>query len=493
MYNSILTLKELGKSQRQIADVLQLSKSTVNKYCQMSEADGKMHSCRRAGRSAFSVAEAYIRDRLLLKPKLRSSRLYWEVMERYPGIEAKQRAFRSYVKNLRDELPRTQQRFFSVIETLPGRQIQVDGGEMRVDCVSGGQIKVYFCSFVLSFSRQLFVHCQTRPYNTDDFIAAHCQSFRYFEGMAAEYVYDQTKLVAIHEKYREVLYNEAFHQFSVKSGFHPLVCEGYDPQSKGKIERCIQEVKQGFLYGRSFADLADLRDQLQEWLFRFNRRIHSTTGRVPQDLWAEEKSLLVPPPEVYIQPQTRKADKTGLISYSGNKYSVPLAFQNRIVLIEPENGMLAILDPSSGKVMATHQIPAGKGNLIKNNNHYRDFQVILQELKDKTISRFSRFADGVQIVERLLTDNPKIARDQLRAMHKLLDKYDHQTWDKAYPLIMEMPTLRATLIESILAKAERLIRLDDALSQPTVVPVKESAIQRSLSDYMGVIRNDRNH
>jgi len=49
-------------------------------------------------------------------------------------------------------------------------------------------------------------------------------------------------LVVIKEIYREVLFNHEFHQYANSIGFHPHVCEGYDPQSKGKVERCIQEL-----------------------------------------------------------------------------------------------------------------------------------------------------------------------------------------------------------------------------------------------------------
>ena len=100
MYNTILTLWELGRSQREIAEQLGLSKTTVNKYCSMPEDMGMMHSYQRAGRSAFAIAEAYLRERLSLKPKLRASRLYEEIRELYPELQAKPRAFRSYLTNL---------------------------------------------------------------------------------------------------------------------------------------------------------------------------------------------------------------------------------------------------------------------------------------------------------------------------------------------------------------------------------------------------------
>ena len=493
MYHTIITLRTLGKSQRQIAAELGMSKSTVNKYCKMSELEGETHCCRRAGSSGFAAAEEHVRQRLLKYPKLRSSRLYNEVIDLYPGIKSKPRAFRNFVRKLKEELPAPQKRIFAIIETEPGRQVQVDMGEMRVDRSSGGQFKVYFCCFVLSFSRYLYVHCQNRPYNTADFIEAHRQSFRYMEGLATEYVYDQTKLVAISEKYREVLFNEEFHQFALKAGFHPYVCEGYDPQSKGKIERSVSEVKHGFLYGSQFADLAELRNHLLEWLGVFNQRVHATIKQQPQMVWSEEKQLFKRIPESLVHPQTRQADKTGIICYSGNKYSVPMAFQNRQVFIEEVDGSLHIIDPLNGSILAVHPIPDTKGNLVRNNNHYRDFNQILRKLKEEAAELLASYDSEARIVEKLVRDNPKIPRDQLRAICKLAGKFDKDVWFSAVPIINNLQILRATTIEKILKDVETRERINAAKSTRPQTAVAGSALQRSLNAYMEVLKHDREH
>lgn len=311
--------------------------------------------------------------------------------------------------------------------------------------------------------------------------------------MAEEYIYDQTKLVAIHETYREVLFNEVFHQFALKAGFHPLVCEGYDPQSKGKVERSIKEVKEGFLYGSIFANLPELRNKMLDWLTVFNGRVHATTQQIPQQLWEEEKKLLASIPSLFIQPQTRQADKTGLISYTGNKYSVPMAFQNRMVQIEEEDGMLLILDPSTGKTMANHQIPAGKGNLIKNKNHYRDFSVVLDDLKAKASARLRPYDSDDQIIERLIKENSKIPRDQLRAICKMANKFSSSIWFKAIPIIYDMPSLRATLIEKILENIEAQDKLKTILLAETQPTIGKSTIERPLEKYMEALNHDRKH
>jgi len=46
--------------------------------------------------------------------------------------------------------------------------------------------------------------------------------------------------------------------FSLAAGFRIHACEGYDSESKGKVEACVKYAKQNGLYGESFANWNDL-------------------------------------------------------------------------------------------------------------------------------------------------------------------------------------------------------------------------------------------
>lgn len=98
---------------------------------------------------------------------------------------------------------------------------------------------------------------------------------------------------------------------------------------KERVERCIEEVKQGFLYARCCADLVELREELGLCLEKFNNQVHTTTGQILQKLWEEEKTLLKEIPETLIPQTIRKEDKTGLVSHAGYKYSVSLVFKGK--------------------------------------------------------------------------------------------------------------------------------------------------------------------
>jgi len=66
------------------------------------------------------------------------------------------------------------------------------------------------------------------------------------------------------------------------AGFHIRVCEGYDSESKGKVEAGVKYVKHNGLYGETFADWRDLEGYVADWLDRTAiQRIHGSTGQSP--------------------------------------------------------------------------------------------------------------------------------------------------------------------------------------------------------------------
>src|SRR5690606_41971176 len=71
-------------------------------------------------------------------------------------------------------------------------------------------------------------------------------------------------------------------------------------------------------------------------------------------------------------PISRRADKTGLIAWKANKYSVPMAWQQARVGVLESDSQLHISDLDTGDVIASHALCSDKGKVIKNTHHYRD-------------------------------------------------------------------------------------------------------------------------
>ena len=491
VYHAVKTLSVNEMSQRKIAEHLRMSKTTVNKYLRL-DANEAIEMLLRVHRpSQFNVALDYILKQLERFPKIRSSKLYRQVTEKYPEITAQPRAFRKYIQRLRNNIPSNQQRFYHpVIDNIPGHQMQVDPGQGYVSRDDETYFPVYFVAFVLSNSRKVFVHFQTTPYNTNDFINAHLQAFQYYGGIAFEYVYDQTKLVVIKEDYREVWLNEKFHQFALQSGFEIRVCEGYDPESKGKVERVVQEVKADFLYGEYFKNIEDVRNKSIIWLELIGNRVHSTTNEKPNVLFLTELAKMKPWSKV--TDEERKVDKVGLISYCGNKYSVPFKYQQRTVLIRESLNTLIVMDLSTKSIIAKHSVSQEKNQIIKNNNHYRDFTQDLKDLISDAKMALHNYNEGDILVDNLVSDNPKIPRDQVRGLMRLHKNNQDLDWNLIISNSLQLMQIRASKVEEIINELKRislLKEIEKTTAENNNNKIKTSSIQRSLDVYLGVLHD----
>jgi len=77
------------------------------------------------------------------------------------------------------------------------------------------------------------------------------------------------------------LWNKRFEDFASDMGFIPKVCRPKRPQTKGKVERLVDYVKDNFLPGRTFTDAEDLNRHAIAWCQKADSKMHGTTGEIP--------------------------------------------------------------------------------------------------------------------------------------------------------------------------------------------------------------------
>jgi len=79
-----------------------------------------------------------------------------------------------------------------------------------------------------------------------------------------------------------IRFNDAF--LDLLRIFKIVACHIRAPQEKGKIEKSIHYLRQNFWPLRTFSDLADVQQQVNQWRDSVcNVRIHQTTGEKPVD------------------------------------------------------------------------------------------------------------------------------------------------------------------------------------------------------------------
>ena len=483
-----------GLTIRAIACELNISRNTVRKYLRLDETEIARCQDDRSRSKRLDDYRDFIVHLLQSYPRLSAVKVLRKLKGKHGDPGVSDRTVRRYVEVLRDSVAVKQARYYTpVLDMVPGVQCQVDPGELRGVLVGGVDTTVHFVVFVLSYSRLMHVALSDRPIDTQAFIGMHDAAFRAFGGCPEECVYDQTKLVVVREEYRELTLNERFHQYATGAGFNIRACEGYDPESKGKVEAGVKYVKNNALYGERFANWADLEAYLSEWLETVaNVRCHGTTGKAPQAFYdTDERRHMRPyltPDSVHSGGQeavTRKADKTGLIAWQGNKYSVPMAYQRCRVGVRAENGILRIIDLETGEETAHHTVCLEKGRVIRNTDHYRDRAQQISDYEQAIIEQLG--ADyGPRLCVLLKATSPNIYKDQLAGARRVLKQ--HKTLpDGLMDRVLQRARLTATglrdYLEAYASEPERL------QTPQNPVPATDTALCR----YAGLGQKEISH
>jgi transposase len=419
-----------GLSQRQISKELGLSRNTVRKYLELDEESITILQKDLSREKTLDDYREYIIHLLITYPNLSAVKILRKLKIKESELSVSDRTVRRYVEKLKTTIAIKQERYYEpVLDMIPGQQCQVDPGELHDVMVNGKKTSVYFVVFVLSYSRMMYVAVSPTPINTGLMIKMHDAAFRYFGGCPEECVYDQTKLVVIKEEYRELVLNNEFARFSTYAGFSIRACEGYDPESKGKVEAGVKYVANNGFYGEEFANWSELQRYTLEWLDTIaNLRLHGATQQIPQILFDAEEKAYLKSYELsnytydYYEYITRKVDKTGLLSWSGSKYSVPMTYQRTSLYVKEEDGILMIFEPTGKQEIARHTLSKQKGQIIKNKAHYRDLKELTEDLEAKIIAALDE-ASGRLLCHLLKSTSPHIYKDQLRGALKVLQSF----------------------------------------------------------------------
>jgi len=205
-------------------------------------------------------------------PSITAAQIYDWLEEKNGKLNFNETTLRSYVREMREEyniLKEPVIREYEAVEDPPMcKQVQIDFGEKKVFDIEGREIKIYVMCFVLSHSRYKYCQWQARPFNTPDIIQIHENAFEYFGGYPAEAVYDQDHLVLASENHGDLIYTREFAAYLQKRKFSVYMCRKSDPESKGRIEKVGDYVKDNFASNRIFTGIDKWNEDCLKWLQR---------------------------------------------------------------------------------------------------------------------------------------------------------------------------------------------------------------------------------
>jgi transposase len=246
---------------------------------------------------------------------------------------------------------------FRRFETRPAEEGQVDWSPYRLR-IGTEQMVLHCFSMILGYSRRLWIGFY-RNERLPTLLHAHVQALEYHQGSPLRLVYDNQTTVTLGRVAKAPLWHPSFLEFARFYGFQPYAARVGHKERKGKVERPFSWIESDLLRGNVFHSLEHLRHKTQHWLETVaNLRRHSTTARRVDEMYAEEKPLLIAlPPTAFLTAriEQRKVQKDGYVPIDGSFYPAPSHLVGRDVPVRIYPDRIEILD--SGQVAAAFPIP----------------------------------------------------------------------------------------------------------------------------------------
>ncbi|WP_291490615.1 hypothetical protein [Desulfurella sp.] len=247
-------------------------------------------------------------------------------------------------------------------------------------------------------------------------------------------------------------------------------------------------IEHHFVKNNSFESFEDFHFKLKVFQNEFNNRYHSTIKGNPIELFEKEKAFLIPlPKENIFLPSLfslRKATSDCLISYNGNRYSVPHYFIGKEVWVKSYKGLKLEVYSQAKKLIATHPIPLNKGNIIIDKSHYKSYSNIQQNsfdsLKHKFLERFCEFNDKELFLDLIKSQKRLNPAYHLKHILSLFEYYDTKDC-----ICVMQECIKYHIFNYHFAKSElqRYSLKTDALSEVKSFAVTSKNVKRSLKEY----------
>jgi transposase len=310
---------------------------------------------------------------------LNARKLYQEIQER--GYEGKETQVRAFVQPHR---PPRQCAATVRYETEPGEQAQVDWAHFGQIVHQGRKRRLYAFLMTLGWSRAMYVEF-TVSTKVAWWLRCHVHAFHYLGGVPQEVLHDNLK-TAVAKRPAEggIRWNQRYLDFADYYGFRPRACQPYRAQTKGKVESGVAYVRGNFWVGLDYVDLDDLNQQAMGWLDTIaNMRIHGTTGEVPFERLREEGLTPIYDKPDYDTSQVvyRRCSRDCLVSYQGNRYSLPAAYAGQTVMVKatPERELLVL--NREGEIVAYHNLAVGSNQRVVVSEHFAGIRFSLPQAR----------------------------------------------------------------------------------------------------------------
>jgi transposase len=308
----------------------------------------------------------FIRQTLETFPTLTASRLY--VMAYGRGYRGSPDHFRHLIACHR---PRPKAEAYLRLRCLPGEQAQIDWGHFGHLEIGKARRPLMAFVMVLSYSRQIFLRFFLDA-RMENFLRGHVAAFEAWQGVPRVLLYDNLKSAVLERRGDAIRFHPTLLGFAGHYRYEPRPVAVARGNEKGRVERAIRYVRDGFFAARTFADLDDLNAQADAWCngLAADRRCPEDLKRSVREVFAEEAPRLLPLPDnpaPLLEHVAVSVGKTPYVRFDLNNYSVPHTHVRRMLTVLADPHEVRVVD--GGAVLARHPRSYDRDAQIEQDGH----------------------------------------------------------------------------------------------------------------------------
>lgn len=386
----IITLHTDGLSNRQIGDLLSISRNTVNNYIKLfSTSDHSFEELLKMG--SKELQELFTAHTTIVNDRFNLLMTYFDQVNQqrnHPGFTfsfhyqeyrrqvSNPYSYTQFLEHYHRKHPRIKGSM--KLEHEAGKEVYIDFAGKKLHIINketGELIPVEVFVAILPNSQYTYVEaCMSQK--REDLVACMAGALSYFGGVPKAIVSDNLKSAVTRASKYEPEINRTFKDFARHYGCAINPTRSYSPQDKALVENAVHLAYQRIYYPlreMGFFSLSDLNREVKKLLKGYNNLLFQRKQASRRELFQSvERSCLKPLPQsVYELKDYRRAkvQKIGYVYFSPDKsyYSVPYRYIGKTTLIHYTSSIVEIY--YNHQRIAFHKRNHSIGTYNTNKNH----------------------------------------------------------------------------------------------------------------------------
>lgn len=475
---------------KRIAEQLGMSRNTVKKLIKCTEQP-KYH--REHYKSKLDPYMEQILEWRCEPYEFNGTRIYRELKKK--GYQGTKGPIYRVLRKMDEDIGLISSKATVRIETPVGDQAQFDWSDYQISV--GGQICTVYCfALILAASRKKAV-CFSLKSDADAIYEAIQELFNDLGGVTLELLIDNPKALVLENNPRsqeEIRYNPHALLLAKHLGTELNACPCYWPRKKGKIERPFNYIEEQFVKGNNFATMEELNQRGKAFIWEWNKEVHSTTKRIPDEFYeTEEKAALLPlPSKRYFHNalKSRIVSPDSMVSINSNKYSIPVKYVQKTVLFRIVYGFRIEIYDKKETLITTVEASRKKNEVIRDKNHYAAIapstSTSIPQIRRDFTKTFQHGALYLDHAGRTFQQPTHHARRIL----ELLELYDVDVLDRFLEYAIQNDQMDIKSFKRLLK--ERYLEILEASKNTVQVESNEIGLTRDCSYYENLEKGESN-